>query len=49
MTPNTNVDSVSNLSNPILGYFITTFLLVVISLGQILIRKLLKIWWALPV
>lgn len=48
MIPSTNIDSSDFTSNPVLAYFITTFLLTVISLCQIVVRKLLKIWWPLP-
>lgn len=48
MIPNSSVTAISSVSNPVLAYFIASFLLITISLGQIVIRKLLKIWWPLP-
>lgn len=48
MIPNSQVDILSSVTNPVLAYFIISFLLITISLLQVVIRKLLKIWWPLP-
>lgn len=48
MVPSTAVSDVSGTENIVLSYFINSFLYLAIALGQIYLRRLVKIWWSLP-
>lgn len=48
MVPSTQVKDVTGTENVVLSYFINSFLYLVIALGQIYLRRLVRIWWSLP-